>query len=105
MHNGDALQAFHDNGLTNAVGDNTRPVLRAPGREHWPLISTKAGNGFDGFQITPRWATTIFYNCDLVACNVDEWVTTSGGKGDIQALLKDAAATNTRHLLSLHHDA
>lgn len=24
-----------------------------------------AGNGFDGFQITPRWATNIYYNvCD-----------------------------------------
>lgn len=30
MHNGDALRAFTDNGLWNAIGDNTRPNLRNP---------------------------------------------------------------------------
>jgi hypothetical protein len=27
LHNGDALRAWSENGLVNAVGDNTRPVL------------------------------------------------------------------------------
>ena len=27
LHNGDALRAWRDNGITNVVGDNTRPVL------------------------------------------------------------------------------
>lgn len=34
LHNGDALQAWSDNGLVNAVGDNTRPVLLNPVRSN-----------------------------------------------------------------------
>lgn len=30
LHNGDALRAWSDNGLVNAVGDNTRPMLLNP---------------------------------------------------------------------------
>ncbi|CZS89207.1 related to extracellular serine-rich protein [Rhynchosporium graminicola] len=104
MHNGDALKAFMDNGIVNGVGDNTRPVLRNAENEHWPLITTVAGNGYPGFQITPRWATSIYYNCDLPACTVAEWIATSAGAGDIQDLLKDAVTVNSKHLLSLHHD-
>jgi hypothetical protein len=47
-------------------------------------------------------ATTIYYNCDLPACTLQEWIDTSGGSGDFNNLLNDARATNTRHLLSLH---
>lgn len=104
MHNGDALQAFVDNGIVNGVGDNTRPVLMNSEHEHWPLISTVESNGYAGFQITPRWATTIYYNCDLPACTVAEWIATSAGAGDIQDLLVNAVEVNTKHLLSLHHD-
>lgn len=104
MHNGDALKAFVDNGIVNGVGDNTRPVLMNSENEHWPLISTVEGNGYAGFQITPRWATTIYYNCDLPACTVAEWIATSAGAGDIQDLLVNAVEVNTKHLLSLHHD-
>jgi hypothetical protein len=28
LHNGDAIKAFMDNGITSVVGDNTRPVLK-----------------------------------------------------------------------------
>ncbi|KAK4981132.1 hypothetical protein LTR28_004545 [Elasticomyces elasticus] len=104
LHNGDVIRAWKDNGLTNCVGDNTRPVLLNAQNEHWPLMTTVASNGYAGFQITPRWATTIYYNCDLPACTVNEWINTSGGSGDIQTLLADARATNCRHLLGLHHD-
>jgi hypothetical protein len=80
LHNGDALRAWSVNGIIYAVGDNTRPVLlntasteslRSPlvpqsncwqVNEHWPLITTVAANGFAGIQITPRWATNIYYN-------------------------------------------
>ena len=62
LHNGDALQAWSDCGITHAVGDNTRPVLLNTVNEHWPLISTVEENGFAGIQITPRWATNIYYN-------------------------------------------
>ncbi|KAK6584729.1 hypothetical protein PZA11_002953 [Diplocarpon coronariae] len=105
LHNGDALRAFSDNGLSNAVGDNTRPVLMNPERAHWPLITTVERNGYAGFQITPRWATTIYYNCDTPECTVAEWIQTSAGSGDIQTLLADAVAVNSNHLLSLRHDA
>jgi hypothetical protein len=38
-------------------------------------------------------------------CTVLEWINTSGRKGDWYDLLAIEKATNTRHLLSLHHDA
>ncbi|KAK2629472.1 hypothetical protein QTJ16_000292 [Diplocarpon rosae] len=104
MHNGDALRAFSDAGLSNTIGDNTRPVLMNPDHVHWPLITTVEGNGFAGFQITPRWGTTIYYNCDLPECTVNEWIQTSAGVGDIYDLLADAKIVNSNHLLRLRHD-
>jgi hypothetical protein len=62
MHNGDALKAFMDNGLIAAVGDNTRAALMNPANPHWPLLTTVAANGYDGFTIIPRWATRVYYN-------------------------------------------
>lgn len=104
LHNGDAIKAFMDNGITSVVGDNTRPLLRNQVNEFWPVISTVAGNGYDGFLIIPRWATTIFFNCDLPACTTAEWVNTSGGKGNFSDLMVNSKDVNTRHLLGLHHD-
>ncbi|KAK4981103.1 hypothetical protein LTR28_005928 [Elasticomyces elasticus] len=40
LHNGDVLRAWSDNGLWNAIGDNTRPPLRNP---QW--IDTSDGQG------------------------------------------------------------
>ncbi|KAF2157784.1 hypothetical protein K461DRAFT_326030 [Myriangium duriaei CBS 260.36] len=104
LHNGDAIRAWHDNGLTAVVGDNTRPILMNPINEYWPLITNLSTNGYDGFTVMPRWATTIYYNCDLPACTTLEWINTSGGKGTFTDLLNDARATNVRHLLHLHQD-
>lgn len=104
LHNGDVIKAWMDNGLTAVVGDNTRPVLMNQQNEFWPLVSTVAANGYAGLIIVPRWATTIYYNCDLPACTTAEWINTSGGSGDFTSLLNDARLTNTRHLLGLHQD-
>jgi hypothetical protein len=104
MHNGDAIKAWMINGITSAVGDNTRAVLMNQQNEFWPLISTVASNGYDGLEIIPRWATTIFFNCDLPDCTTAEWVQTSGGKGNFTNLLNDARTNNVRHLMGLHHD-
>jgi hypothetical protein len=62
LHNGDAIRAWIAAGIVNVVGDNTRPVLRNQQNEMWPLMSTVASNGYAGVQITPRWATNIYYN-------------------------------------------
>ncbi|KAF7877517.1 hypothetical protein EAF04_001194 [Stromatinia cepivora] len=105
LHNGDALRAWSDSGITHVVGDNTRPALLNPNNEHWPLFTTVAANGFAGIQITPRWATNIYYNCDTPDCTVLEWINTSAGSGDINTLLGIEKQTNVRHLLGLHHDA
>jgi hypothetical protein len=87
-------------------------------------MSTVAANGYAGVAIVPRWATNIYYNvclplfptiievpfqadsakCQLPACTVLEWINTSAGSGDWNALLAIEKATNTRHLLGLHHD-
>ncbi|KAH7176824.1 hypothetical protein EDB81DRAFT_898281 [Dactylonectria macrodidyma] len=104
LHNGDVIQAWLDNGITNVVGDNTRPVLRNSNNKYWPLISTVASNGYDGLTIVPRYATTIYYNCDTAACTTLEWINTSGGSGTFTNLLSQAKNDNTRYLLSLQAD-
>lgn len=93
-----------DNGINHVVGDNTRPPLMNTANEFWPLTSTVQNNGYAGLTIIPRWATTIFFNCDTSDCTTSEWVNTSGGKGDFNNLLADAKATNTRHLFGLRQD-
>jgi hypothetical protein len=62
LHNGDALKAFFQNGITNVVGDDTRPALVNPINPHWPIITTVSTNGFAGVQISSRGATRIFYD-------------------------------------------
>lgn len=104
LHNGDAIRAWITAGIVNVVGDNTRPVLMNTVNEMWPLMSTVAENGYAGVQINPRWATNIYYNCQLPDCTVLEWINTSAGSGDWYALLDVEKATNSRHLLGLHHD-
>jgi hypothetical protein len=61
LHNGDALQAFYENGITSVVGDSTRPVLSNPDNAYWPLITTVNNNGYAGVQIVQRWNTRIFF--------------------------------------------
>ncbi|KAF2089035.1 putative extracellular serine-rich protein [Saccharata proteae CBS 121410] len=104
LHNGDAINAWVQNGLTNGVGDNTRPVLLNTENPFWPYITTNESNGYAGFQVTPRWATTIYYNCDLPDCTLQEWIATSAGSGDFQNLLDNARQVNTQHLLDLRQD-
>ena len=61
-------------------------------------------NGREGITIIPRFATTIYYNCDKSDCTVQEWKDTSAGKGDFSSLLDDARSTNSRYLLGLQSD-
>jgi hypothetical protein len=93
-----------DNGIKWVVGDNTRSILMNQQNPFWPQISTVAVNGYPGMIIMPRWATTIYYNCDQPDCTLHEWIHTSGGSGDFQHLLDDARAVNSMHLLGLHWD-
>lgn len=104
LHNTDAIKAWTDNGIIYVVGDNTRPILRNQQSKYWPLASTTAVNGREGITIVPRFATTIYYNCDKADCTVQEWKDTSAGQGDFTSLLNDARATNTRYLLGLQSD-
>lgn len=104
LHNADVIKAWKDNGLEFVVGDNTRPPLKNPNSKYHPLISTVEGNGEAGLVIIPRFATTIYYNCDTALCTTQEWIDTSGGAGDFTDLLNDARVTNTRYLLGLQAD-
>ncbi|KAH7239535.1 hypothetical protein BKA59DRAFT_503322 [Fusarium tricinctum] len=104
LHNGDVIQAWLDNKITFVVGDNTRPVLINQQNTFWPLISTVENNGYNGLVIIPRYATTIYYNCDTAECTTKEWIDTSGGKGDFNDLIAQARIENSRHLLGLHAD-
>jgi hypothetical protein len=105
LHNADALKAWVDNGIVNVVGDNTRPLLLNTVNRFWPLATTVAANGYVGVNIMPRWATVIYYNCDLPACTLQEWIDTSGGKGTFNDLIADAKNTAIRNLMGLHWDA
>jgi hypothetical protein len=107
LHNGDVLKAWKDAGLTNCVGDNTRPPLRNAVNDMYPYITTFGSDGYDGFQVNPRWATRIYYNCDTADCTASEWVATSSptpNPGDFATLLATEKADTTRHLFGLYHD-
>lgn len=64
LHNGDALRAWKDAGLTNCVGDNTRAPLRNTQNPMYLYKTNVANDGYDGFNVIPRFATRIYYNCD-----------------------------------------
>ncbi|KAL5001217.1 hypothetical protein BDV10DRAFT_21307 [Aspergillus recurvatus] len=104
LHNGDALRAWWDNGITNCVGDNTRPVLLNSENEMWPYFTSEASDGFAGMQVNPRFATRIYYNCDTPACTTQEWIDTSAGAGDFNDLLDTERAEVLRYLFGLHRD-
>lgn len=104
LHNADVIRAWMDNGLLYVVGDNTRPVLKNSNSKFHALMTTEANNGHPGLYIIPRYATTIYYNCDTPECTRREWIDTSGGAGTFEDLLDDARRTNTRYLLGLQAD-
>ncbi|CAI6339677.1 unnamed protein product [Periconia digitata] len=105
LHNADALKAWVDTGIVNVVGDNTRPQLLNTQNRFWPLKTSVEGNGYEGVNVMPRWATVIYYNCDLPACTLQEWIDTSGGKGTVDDLLANARDTAIRNLMGLHWDS
>jgi hypothetical protein len=105
LHNGDVIRAWMDSGLTNVVGDNTRaPLKNREGNKYWPLTTTVESNGYDGLTVIPRYATTIYYNCDTPECTTKEWIETSAGKGGFSDLLNLARTDNTRYLFALQSD-
>jgi hypothetical protein len=104
LHNGDALQAWWDNGIRNCVGDNTRPALLNTQNAMWPYFTVVSTDGFAGMQVNPRWATRIYYNCDTPTCTLNEWIATSAGSGTFDDLLATEKADTMRHLFGLHHD-
>ncbi|KAJ5895188.1 hypothetical protein N7495_006879 [Penicillium taxi] len=104
IHNGDALQAWWDNGITNCVGDNTRSALLNTENAMWPYFTTVSTDGFAGMQVNPRWATRIYYDCCTTACTLAEWVNTSDGSGDFDYLLSVEKSDTIRHMFGLYHD-
>ncbi|KAF9892846.1 hypothetical protein FE257_000435 [Aspergillus nanangensis] len=104
LHNGDALRAWVENGITNCVGDNTRPALLNPTNNMWPYFTKVATDGYDGVQVNPRFATRIYYNCDTSDCTTQEWIDTSAGVGGFQDLLATEKADTMRYLFGLRHD-
>ncbi|KAI3400682.1 hypothetical protein diail_2394 [Diaporthe ilicicola] len=105
LHNGDALRAWHDAGLVNCVGDNSRPALRNQQNDMWPYFTQEAADGFAGIQVNGRWPTRIYFNCDTSDCTTQEWINTSAGSGDFNDLLAAEKADTIRYLTGLYHDA
>ncbi|KAJ5647947.1 hypothetical protein N7490_004319 [Penicillium lividum] len=104
IHNGDALQAWYDNGITNCVGDNTRSALLNQENAMWPYFTVTATDGFVGMQVNPRWSTRIYYDCTTPACTLLEWTDTSDGSGDFDYLLATEKSDTMRHFFGLYHD-
>ncbi|KAL1882847.1 hypothetical protein Daus18300_000485 [Diaporthe australafricana] len=104
LHNGDALRAWHDAGLVNCVGDNSRPVLRNQENDMWPYITQESTDGYAGMQVNGRWPTRIYYNCDTSTCTTQEWIDTSAGVGTFNDLLAAEKADTIRYLAGLYHD-
>jgi hypothetical protein len=104
LYNADAIKGWMDNGITNVVGDNTRPRLRNQQNSFWPLTTDVQNNGYAGLTVMPRWATLIYYNCDLPDCTLQEWIDTSAGRGTFSDLLNNARDTAMRNLFGLHWD-
>lgn len=104
LHNGDALRAWKENGIMYAVGDNTRKSLINPENSLYPLTTTVKDNGFDGMIVVGRWATTIYFNCDVPDCIVAEWKSVTSRDGTFDVIMKEAREENTKHLLGLHWD-
>ncbi|KAI9374748.1 hypothetical protein BJX61DRAFT_257125 [Aspergillus egyptiacus] len=104
LHNGDALRAWWDNGITNCVGDNTREPLLNQENDMWPYFTSEAANGFAGMQVNPRWSTRIYYNCYSPECTTQEWIDTSAGAGDFNDLLAVEKTETMRHLFALSRD-
>ena len=104
LHNGDALQAWWDNGITNCVGDNTRSALLNSENAMWPYFTVSSTDGFDGMQVNPRWATRIYYDCCTPQCTLDEWINTSTGSGTFDDLMEAEKDDTMRHFFGLYHD-
>lgn len=107
LHNGDAIRAWLENGITYAVGDNSRSVLMnvASRKSNFhPIITNVKENGYDGAYIIGRYGTSIYYNCDLPDCDNTEWKAIAGGKGDFNAQLEYERSTNVPYLVGLRWD-
>ncbi|KAK6516527.1 hypothetical protein TWF506_006433 [Arthrobotrys conoides] len=104
LHNGDALRAWSTTRLTSCVGDNTRPLLISPFNLYWPFITNILSNEFDGFNVIPRFATRVYFNCDTANRTLREWIDTSARKGDIFDLLNLKRESTAKNLLALRQD-
>lgn len=104
LHNGDAMRAWSDNGLTHCVGDNSRSVLRNQQNDMYAYTTNVNDNGFAGITVVPRWAGRIFYNCDSPACTTQEWKDSTGVSGTFSDLMEDEVHDASRYLLGLYHD-
>ncbi|KAF2468683.1 putative extracellular serine-rich protein [Lindgomyces ingoldianus] len=104
LHNGDAIRAWVENGITYAVGDNSRPVLMNRKSDFHPIMTSVAENGYEGAYIVGRFGSSIYYNCDVPDCVNAEWKAIASGNGDFAAQMEYEKSTNVKYLLGLRWD-
>ncbi|KIZ05898.1 hypothetical protein MNEG_2062 [Monoraphidium neglectum] len=108
LRNGDALASLARHGVVCGTGDNTWPFLMNTNNPHHMLLTNKATNGFDGFEILPRFATEIYYNCSTPTQNMvlynNLYRSFFGGDSTIADLMQREAARVSRELFKLRHD-
>ncbi|CAM9872510.1 unnamed protein product, partial [Discosporangium mesarthrocarpum] len=66
------LKSAMDQLITCAPGDNTYPVLVSDVSVYHSIHTSVEEHGLEGFQIVPRFATDIYYNCRTPECLVQE---------------------------------
>ncbi|KAI8825008.1 uncharacterized protein EV422DRAFT_564363 [Fimicolochytrium jonesii] len=65
IHNVDALQSLIAHGYTSVVGDTTRGDCTNATFPYHPYVTTIGSSNHAGYEVIPRQATVIYFNCSL----------------------------------------
>ncbi|KAJ3004809.1 UNVERIFIED_CONTAM: hypothetical protein HDU68_004887 [Siphonaria sp. JEL0065] len=102
IFNGDALKALSDSGIKGCVGDSSRPkTLNTDRPLWWPMTTTTANNGFDGFVVIPRQSLAIYFNATNPTYNTQLYNNIYGTTKTFSDVLAAEVARNLRNLALL----
>ncbi|KAI9008053.1 hypothetical protein BC832DRAFT_591301 [Gaertneriomyces semiglobifer] len=107
LHNGDALASMVANGITTAVSDATRVDVSNTTYPYLPWISSTQTANYNGFNVIPRQATVIYFNCTTQEQNMvlyNNMYRDIQGDQDWNFLMRYETDRVTSLLLQLRHD-
>ncbi|KXS12096.1 hypothetical protein M427DRAFT_34999, partial [Gonapodya prolifera JEL478] len=106
LFNGDTLAALTAQGLTTAVGDNSRANL-VPADKYQFWRSNTSTSNYNGYTVIPRSPTEVYYTSDTVDQNVQIYNTIYGtqlGTSTWAQILERENARVIPMLLGFRHD-